>query len=240
MSKLAVIAIAGLAVSAVSFAVVASIGARSGNVDVNLHWFDDLGDCKTNHATATSRTLDWNGGDEVSVSVPANLHYHPGQGTQLVMTGDPELLSHVKVDDDEIRMDCSHHISHHNRIDITLPGNKTFREVNLKGVVTADLNDLNQPELEVAMAGASDVTATGKTDKLTVSLAGKSDVHAKDLIAKKVEINIAGHGNIETSPQDSVDISIAGRGDVKLYSEPKHVESSILGSGNIEHLAPKG
>ena len=54
-----------------------------------------------------------------------------------------------------------------------------------------------------------------------------ADVHAKDLIAKKVEINVAGHGDIETSPQDSADISIAGPGNVKLYSRTqayRHVD----------------
>ena len=111
--------------------------------------------------------------------------------------------------------------------------------IDLKGVASVDLHDINQPELEIGMAGAGDVTATGKTDKFTVSLAGHGDVHAKDLMAKKVEINIAGHGDIETSPIDSAEISIAGHGDVKLYSEPKHIETSILGSGNVEHLAPK-
>ena len=131
-----------------------------------------------------------------------------------------------------------HHWSHQ-RLDVTLPGNKTFREFNLKGLTSVDLHDLNQPSLEINLAGKGDVTANGKTDDLKLDLAGHGEIHAKDLIAKKLEVNIAGHGDVETSPQDSADISIAGHGDVKLYSEPKHVDTSILGSGNIEHLAPK-
>ena len=169
-----------------------------------------------------------------------NLHYKAGQGTQVIMTGDPELLSHVSIHDGDIRMDCSIHHWHNQRLDVTLPGNRTFREIDIKGVGGVDLQDINQPELEIGMAGKSDVTVTGKTDKFTVSLAGRGDIHAKDLIARTVEVNIAGHGDVETSPQDSADISIAGHGDVKLFSEPKHIDTSILGSGNVEHLAPKG
>jgi Putative auto-transporter adhesin, head GIN domain len=156
------------------------------------------------------------------------------------VSGDPELVSHVKLDGDDIKLDCGKHRWNQQRLDITLPGNKTFREIDIKGVGTVTLTDIDQPELEIGLAGKSDVTATGKTDSFTVSLAGKGDVHAKDLIAQKVEINIAGHGDIETSPIDSADISIAGHGVVKLFTEPKHVETSILGHGDVEHMAPKG
>ncbi|HVW74505.1 MAG TPA: DUF2807 domain-containing protein [Rhizomicrobium sp.] len=220
MNKLGIIAITGLAISAISMGVAATIGAQGGG-SMNWSWFDDLGDCKVNHATATSRSFDWKGDDEVDVTVPVNLHYKPGQGTQVQVSGDPELVSHVTVDDGDIKLDCGRHNWHHQRLDVTLPGNRTFREIDLKGAGSIDLAEINQPELEIG-------------------LAGKSEVHAKDLIAQKVEINIAGHGEIETSPVDSVDISIAGHGKVKLYSEPKHVNTSILGHGEVEHLAPKG
>ena len=240
MHKLAIIAITGLAISAASMGIAANIGLHGGG-SMNLSWLDDLGDCKVNHATATSRTFDWKDSDEVSVSVPVNLHYKPGEGTQVLVSGDPELVSHVKIDDDgDIKLDCSHHNWHQQRLEVTLPGNRTFREVDLKGVGSVTLENINQPELEIGMAGKGDVMASGKTDSFTISLAGKGDIHAKDLIAQKVEINIAGHGVVETSPQDSADISIAGHGNVKLYSEPKHVETSILGHGEVEHLAPKG
>jgi hypothetical protein len=241
MNKLATIAICGLVISAATLGTAISMGWHDGaGLTGDWNWFEDMGDCKASHATATSRTFDWGEGDEVGVSVPVNLHYKPGQGTQVVMTGDPEMLSHVKIEDGDIKFDCGHHHSHHNRIDITLPGNKTFREIDLKGTGTVDLQDLNQPALEIGMAGNGEVNASGKTDNFTVSLAGHGNVHAKDLAAQKVEVNIAGHGDVETSPVDSIDISIAGHGDVKLYTEPKHVETSILGHGEVEHMALKG
>ena len=240
MNKLGIIAIIGLAISAVSMGVAASLGAQGGGA-MNWSWFDDLGDCKVNHATATSRSFDWKGGDEVDVSVPVNLHYKPGQGTQVEVSGDPELVSHVTLDDDgDIKLDCNGHHWHHQRLDITLPGNRTFREIDLKGAGSMTLESLNQPELEIDMAGSGEVMASGKTDNFSISIAGHGTVHAKDLIAQKVKIDIAGHGEIETSPIDTADISIAGHGNVKLYSEPKHVETSILGHGEVEHMAPKG
>jgi hypothetical protein len=240
MNKLGIIAIAGLTISAVSMTIGIVTAAKDGT-NVNMSWLDDgLGDCKVNHATATSRSFDWKGGDEVDLSLPVNLHYKPGEGTQVQVSGDPELVSHVKVDDDDIQLDCNHHNWNHQRLDVTLPGNRTFREIDLKGTGSVTLENIDQPELEIGMAGMGDVMASGKTDKFTVSLAGKGDVHAKDLIAQRVEINIAGHGDVETSPIDSADISIAGHGVVKLFTEPKHVDTSILGHGDVEHMAPKG
>lgn len=240
MHKFAIVAISGLAISAVSLGIAGSMAARSGKVGLDLSWFDDLESCKTTNATANNRQFNWDSGDEVTVKVPVNLHFKPGQGTQVEISGDPNLISHVKIDDGVISLNCNPHHWNHQRLDVTLPGNKTFREINVKGVANVDLQDINQPELEIAAAGSADVSATGKTDSLKLDIAGRADVHAKDLIAKKVEINVAGRGDVETSPQDSADISIAGSGNVKLYSEPKHIETSIMGSGNIEHLAPKG
>jgi hypothetical protein len=157
------------------------------------------------------------------------------------VSGDPELVSHVRVDDDgDIKLDCGHRNWRHQRVEITLPGNRTFREIDLKGTGSVTLENIDQPELEIGMAGNGEMMASGKTGSFTISLAGHGDIHAKDLIAQKVEINIAGHGVVETSPQDSADISIAGHGNVKLYSEPRHVETSILGHGEVEHLARKG
>lgn len=239
MNKLGVIAIAGIAISTVSLGIAVNIAVKSGQ-DFDWSWLADdngFGSCKTTGETANRRTLDWDDSDEVSVSIPVNLHYTAGQGTQLVMTGDPELLSHVRVEDGAIKLNCSATLSSHKRIDVTLPGNKTFREIDLKGVGDVDFHKIDQPELEVNMAGAGDVTVDGKTEKLSISTAGRGDIHAKDLIAQVVEIDIAGHGDVETSPIESADISIAGHGDVKLYTEPKHVETSIMGSGSVEHMA---
>jgi hypothetical protein len=238
MKKLAVIAITGLGVATICLVAVAAIGVKEfsgGNFDFS---FGDGPDCAVSHATANTRTLAWDGDDSVTVEVPATIHYQPGTGTQVVLKGEPDFLSHVRVKDGHIDTDCSIHGWHGNRIDITLPG-RAFREYHLEGLADLNLVNLAQDKLKITLAGKGDVTATGKADDLDIDIAGSGDTHLKDLAVKTLKLDIAGRGDVDVSPQDDADISIAGSGTVRLYSEPKHLDTSIMGSGNVEHLAGK-
>ncbi len=240
MKKLAFVAITGLSIAAVSLAGAAAIGAsKFHGKDIDLSFFDDTPRCATVSGTADSRSLKWDGDDEVAIDVPAHVHYRPGSGDMVQLKGDPQLVAHVKIEDGKISLDCHGvHGWRNDRVDVTLPG-RPFRAFSIAGLADLDLQQLDQPKLEISVAGSSDVTATGKADDVEISIAGRGDVHTKDLAVKKLELNIAGRGDVETAPQDDADISIAGSGDVKLYSEPKHISTSIMGSGNVEHLADK-
>ena len=237
MKPLAIVAIAGLAIAAVGLGTAAAIGTHDFNTgNFNFVMFGDHGSCSKTGATATSRTMPWDGSDSVAISVPANVHYKPGSGTDVILKGDPNLLAHVAIHDGEIKLNCDGW--HGSRLDITLPG-REFREYDLDGLSSLDLVGLNQSELKIAIAGSADVTATGKVNDVNVEIAGRGATHLKDLAVQKIELDIAGRGDVETSPQDSAEIDIAGSGDVKLYTEPKHLDTSIMGSGNVEHLANK-
>lgn len=235
MNRLSIIAVSGLGVAVICIAAAAAIGLgsiSSGDWSV----FDGDERCPRTGATADSREFPWDGGDSVSVSIPATIHYQRGNGTMVVAKGNPELLAHLEVRDGKIDTTCR--VQRHGALDITLPG-RDFRQYKLEGSADLDLKDLSQDSLSISIAGRGDVTATGKVDDLKVDIAGKGDAHMKDLIARNVNLEIAGRGDIETSPQDDARIEIAGSGDVKLYSEPKHLDTSIMGSGNVEHLAAK-
>lgn len=235
MNRLSIIAVSGLGIAVVCIAAAAAIGINTfGSLD-NMTFFDGDSDaCGKADGGATSREFVWDGGDSVAISVPATVHYRRGAGDKLVAKGDPQALANLVVRDGKIESRCRHNRGED--LDITLPG-REFRTYKLAGSVDMDLADLQQDRLSISVAGKGDVSATGKVDELKMEIAGKGDAHMKDLIAKTVKLEIAGRGDIETSPQDDANIEIAGSGDVKLYSEPKHLNTSIMGSGNVEHLA---
>lgn len=234
MTRLGVITIAGLGIAVVCLAGVAAIGInQSGDA---LALFDDA-DCGpiTGDATATSREFPWNGGDSVSITVPATVHYTPGAGTKVIAQGDPATLARLEVHDGRIEPACHMRWRHH-RLDITLPG-RAFRAYHLAGMVDLNLQNLSQDSLSLSFAGKNSVTADGKVADLSLDAAGKSEAHLKNLIAQRVKLHIMGRSDIETAPQDDANIVIVGSGSVKLYSEPKHLDTNIMGSGNVEHLA---
>lgn len=230
MHKLAIIAISGFAVSAVSLGAAIAVGA--GNRGIS--GFDDVA-CPASNATATTRQFTWDGGDRVSISVPAKVHYKPGASNTLIAKGDPELLAQLTVKNGTIDMACKVRWRHRT-LDITLPG-REFRAYDIAGLTEIELTDLSQENLDVNVAGKSDITATGKVGNLKIQAVGNSDAHMKDLTVGRLSLTIMGKSEIQASPQENASITIMGRGDVDLYSEPKTISTTIMGSGNIRHLA---
>jgi hypothetical protein len=103
MRTLAVIACAGLAVSVVSLAVAAAIGGDDVR-DIHIGgWHGFFHRCESSAETqsiGTTRELPWDGDGEVRINVPATIRYRPDAGANLVATGSPEALSHLRLRDD--------------------------------------------------------------------------------------------------------------------------------------------
>jgi hypothetical protein len=235
VNKLGIIAAGGIGLAIVCAFAAASMGVGRIADNMDFTWFDGPA-CAATGATAASRSLAWDGSDSISVRIPANIHYRPTNGQGLEVRGDPMILSHLRVKDGHIDLDC--HMRHWRgrRVDITLPG-RAFREYHIAGLADMDLQDIDQDALKISIAGKTTVTASGKVGALKLDIAGKGDAHMKDLMVQNLEIDIAGRGDIEASPIADADISIAGSGDVALYTEPRRISTSIMGSGNIRHLA---
>ena len=243
-TKLAIIAVSGLAVSAVCLGGAFALGGHALGTAVfgtDLSSLADLPRCDSMAqpmATASSRSLPWDGnGDRAAVALPANVHYQAGSGDQLVVKGDPDFVAHIRVKDGLVSLDCNgnFHFSKDDRIDVTLPGRRTFKSFALLGTGDVQLSGLSQPDVKLSIAGAGDIRADGKTDNLEVDVRGSGNLKLGDLAAKNVDVDIKGSGKAEVAPQDSLNVDLAGSGTIYLRSEPKKIETSIHGSGNIVH-----
>lgn len=243
-TKLAIIAVSGFAVSVVCLGGAFALGGRAiGNAvfGADLISLADLPRCDTMTgpmATATSRSLPWDGNDDrAAVALPANVHYQAGSGDQLVVKGDPDFIAHVRVRDGLVALDCNgnFHLGKSERVDVTLPGRRTFKKFALLGTGNVQLSGLSQPDVEVSIAGSGDLQADGKTDNLKVDVRGSGDLKLGDLAAKNVDVDIKGSGKAEVAPQDSLNVDLAGSGTIYLRSEPRQIETSIHGSGTIVH-----
>lgn len=315
-SKLAVIAVSGFAVSAVCLGGAFALGGNAvGNTLLDFGTFGQPS-CEVGSPSAiTSRTLPWDGnGDRVAVEMHADTYYRPGSGDQLVVKGDPGMVSHVYVRDGVVGIDCRSNLRFGKtpRLEITLPG-RAFRTFEQRGSGDMRLAGLSQSDaklsiegsgsiqadgkiehLTVWIAGSGDITATGNADKLDVKLQGSGDVRLSGLVTRSADVkidgsgdveiapqgashvevvgsgsgnfaaagttdnlsvavrgsgdmklgdlaagiadvDIRGSGNVEIAPRDALKVQIAGSGDVTLRSEPKKIETSIAGSGDIIH-----
>ncbi|HEX2759052.1 MAG TPA: DUF2807 domain-containing protein [Rhizomicrobium sp.] len=237
--KLAIVAFTGLVVSAVAMGAAASIGVREfkdGFDGLDFSMFGDRPRCeKTGGATASSRTLEWDDGDEVSLAVPGRARYTPNGDKEMHISGDPEIVAHVRVRDGHIELDCRSRNWGDHALEITLPGTP-MKKFGIAGSGKLELNDLDQREIRVSIAGSGSIKARGKVDEVRINIAGSGDADLGEVASEDATIKIAGSGNADVAPRDEVEVHIAGSGDVNLHTNPRHVETHIIGSGRIHNV----
>jgi len=261
-TKLAIIALSSFAVSAACLGGAWALGGNQvGDAVFNFADFGDnfgLPRCEASAApaaTSSTRSLPWQGDDKAAIAVPANTHYQAGSGDQLVVSGDPAIISHIRVHNGVVDLDCrTGHWGRADRIDITLPGRRTFQKFEMLGTGDMQLSGLSQSEAKVALEGSGTVETDGKVDKLSLEIDGSGTVQSKgqtddlhvevdgsgkvqlaDLTAKDAHVDISGSGKVDVAPQNSLNVDISGSGTIYLHSEPKSLETDISGSGRIVH-----
>ena len=238
INKFALVGITGLVVCGVCLAAAAAIGGKALQ-DAQVSEFrrpDGPARCDFEASGQQgSRSLAWNGGDSVAIAIPAMVHYRPGTGDQVVIKGDSAILSHIRIAD-STHQDwiATGAIPKATGLDVTLPG-RPFRGFKIAGAGTLALDDIDQPDLKISIAGAGDVQANGKTDNLDLDMAGAGEARLGKLVAGRARVRMAGANNAEIAAIDDLNVKIAGLGDVKLLTEPYKMESDIAGAGHIIH-----
>jgi hypothetical protein len=242
--KLAIVAIIGLTGSAVCMGAAAAIGGNEfgkGFDRVDFSMFGDRPRCEAvQGASATSRDIDWDGSDHVGLSVGGHARYTPGTDDKLHVTGDPQLVPHVRVRDGRIELDCrGGWRDRRDSLEITLPG-REFKKFGIAGSGNLVLQNLNQNRLKVSIAGSGSIKADGKVENTEIHIAGSGDADLGRVASQVSEVHIAGSGNTDIAPSDEADIHIAGSGDVNLHSNPRKLETHIAGSGRIHNISSGG
>jgi Putative auto-transporter adhesin, head GIN domain len=265
-TKLAIIALTSFAISAACLGGAFALGGRQlGDANFN---FGDFGGgfglprcdiAASPAATAETRNIPWQDGSDAraAIAIPATTHYQAGSGDQLVVRGDPAIISHVRVHDGVVGLDCNTGFMHwggEERVDVTLPGQRTFRKFEMLGSGDMQLSGLSQPDAKIEVAGSGTVEtdgnvknlnleisgsgtvqSKGQTDDLRVNVNGSGKMHLADLAAKDTHVDISGSGKVDVAPQNSLNVDVSGSGTIILHSEPKSIDTDISGSGKIIH-----
>lgn len=118
--------------------------------------------------------------------------------------------------------------------DVQIEGVKTpALKVALSGSSDAKLRKLETDALEIRISGSGDVAADGSAKQVKLSIAGSGDAQLADLVADDVSVRIAGSGDASVTANKSLDVSVAGSGDVVYGGKVVAVKSSMAGSGSI-------
>ena len=237
MHKLAIVAVIGLSASAVCMGAAAAIGGDQFNRGMDFSMFGDRPRCEAvSGATATGRDLDWDGSNNISLRLPSRAHYTPGSDDKVHVTGDPQILAHVRVRDGGIELDCDN--SWHNRtpVTITLPGQE-FQKFSVSGSSKLALQKLDQMMVKINVSGSGSVKADGKVEHADIRVSGSGDADLSQLKTNIATVRISGSGSSDIAPTDEADIRVSGSGDVNLHTNPKRLETHISGSGRIHNIS---
>ena len=255
-SKLGLIAVVGLTISAVSLSAAAMVGGKElhdkyGDDFINkfLQNFDnDFVGQEPSSSQPGEKTWSWNG-DSLEIDVPGIVRAITGapahitlkgeqkdenrQSTEITVRAPQDVLDRVRFDDGKLAL------AGHSRI----MNQKQPTEINIEGkpmqsytlrVGKLELGHVDQDDLTVRIAGAGEVSADGRTNDLTLNISGAGNARFGELVVKTADVKLSGAGNAEISASDEADITISGIGNVKLLTLPKKLTTHLSGLGHVE------
>jgi hypothetical protein len=107
--------------------------------------------------------------------------------------------------------------SHGVQATITLP---RLVDLDVTGVATGVVSAFAGGNVDVDIAGVSDLTLSGICDRLDIDLAGVGDVNAEDLVCDDVDADMGGVGSISVYAAKSIDADAGGIGSIEVYGNP--------------------
>ena len=197
----------------------------------------------------TTRTIEWTGGQTLTIDLAADVDYVQGAAPGVTVTGPANLVERVQLIDGRLTWQDRDGPNHetvvfgrntHGRgiwvhseevkIVVTAPNINSF---NLQGSSNLMLRNYDQDTLSVDISGSGEVSATGRTRSLEVDISGSGDADLGSLVTTDANVAIAGSGDATVAPTGRADISISGSGDVDLTTRPAQVNQEINGSGEV-------
>jgi putative autotransporter adhesin-like protein len=244
--------LAGIAVVSLSIAAACGIFAvltsATGWIDGDYRsWAGTLRSCaampwskKTGSGERRTIDLEWLGSDVVKIKIPAQVHYQPGPKPQASVSGDADLVSHVRMRDGVLEWDT---VEWDSLVDCFPADDLVVRLVGpavtawtLNGSGELDLSDISQDVLRITMHGSGAVTASGEVHEASFDAAGSGRADLGRLVTRKTTANIHGSADLKLADikQDVLRITMHGSGVVTASGAANEVSLESAGSGRAD------
>lgn len=107
-------------------------------------------------------------------------------------------------------------------------------ELNIAGSGTIRF-DINSPRIKSSIAGSGDINLSGETKDAEINIAGTGNYNASDLKSENTKVDIAGSGDVKLFAGLKLEINIAGIGNVFYLGDPV-ITQKIAGTGKVQKL----
>jgi hypothetical protein len=202
-----------------------------------MPWARNAGSDRSTAQAAAARTadLEWPGGDAVKINIPARVHYRPGPKPQASVSGDAEMIGHVRLRDGKLDWDTVVNCYSADDLVVRLSG-PPVTAWTLNGSGNLELTDIKQDVLRIAMRGSGTVTASGEVRESSLDIAGSGRADLGGLVTQHANARIRGSAEADLAPREEVDVSISGSAVVRLHGAGALIHSHVSGSGQIKQV----
>jgi hypothetical protein len=154
----------------------------------------------------------------------------------LSITTDENLLPYIETRkiDNYLELRTREHLRPRRGVTVVL-SSPTRSGAKLSGATDLKVSGLSGPKFAVESSGAVDVTLDGAVDELLADMTGASDLKAKALQARTIQISTTGAGSALVNPTETLRVDITGAGDVTYFGNAKSIEKHVTGAGSIHH-----
>lgn len=179
------------------------------------------------------RTLTFDPSKPLVLEAPVDIDFAKSDTVTMTVSGRPGIINDLIWLDGRLSLKKNHEVRRGSvHIQITAP---VMPKVVVNGPANLELNALDQPELDIEIAGAGNIEANGKVQKVRVEASGAGNVDLEQLEAVDADIELAGFGNADINASGTVNASVAGAGNITLHRRPAKLNSDIAGIGNVDH-----
>jgi hypothetical protein len=114
--------------------------------------------------------------------------------------------------------------------EINLPD---LKGLGASGSTQITLDSVDNQTLDIELSGAAQFIGSGKTQMLTITAAGSVQVNTELLLSRNAKVQMSGAGSVKLNVQESLDVTIAGVGNVEYTGGATVTHQDISGLGSI-------
>ncbi|GLQ24871.1 hypothetical protein GCM10007853_27450 [Algimonas ampicilliniresistens] len=105
---------------------------------------------------------------------------------------------------------------------VTMP---RLSSLEVAGIATGEVSAFTGGDVDVDIAGISDLALSGTCDRLDIQLAGMGDLDAHDLKCADVNAELGGMGSMDVYASERIDATVGGMGSIDVHGGPTDVST---------------
>lgn len=186
-------------------------------------------------ADLESKTFDVDNFDELRVGGAMTVNIEVGPDASMTVRATADDLEEVVVEQSGDQLDIDVQgtllfgLDGPIFVDLTTP---SLSELDLRGAVTVNVDDLDSDSLTLRAEGATTVDADGNVDQLDLKAEGASSIDLGDMTIRHADIEVEGASSIDLTGASSVEGSLEGASSVDV-SDSTTINVSTSGASSI-------